>query len=176
MKERVREILFHLLGPAVDGMVAIDLFAGTGALGFEAVSRGAQRVVFAERHFPTADTLVRTAVDLGISGQVEVLAGDVLLWPRRMPRLVRDDDKDRPWCVFVSPPWSLFDRSASQYQAIIGLVGAMHAAAPPGSIFIVESDEGFDPEALPEQSSWRRRAIPPAVLHLLTKPHAVRDT
>ena len=46
MKDRVRETLFDLIGPRVKGKVAIDLFAGTGALGFEALSRGAAEAVF----------------------------------------------------------------------------------------------------------------------------------
>ena len=56
MKDRVREALFNLLGNAVEGKIAIDLFAGTGALGLEALSRGASRAVFIERHRPTAQT------------------------------------------------------------------------------------------------------------------------
>ena len=53
MKDRVREAVFNLLGPAVVGSHAIDLFAGTGALGLEAISRGAVRATFLERHLPT---------------------------------------------------------------------------------------------------------------------------
>ena len=54
MKDRVREALFNLLGRAVEGKTAIDLFAGTGALAFEALSRGAARAVAIELHRPTA--------------------------------------------------------------------------------------------------------------------------
>jgi 16S rRNA (guanine966-N2)-methyltransferase len=102
MKERVRESLFNLLGVDVKGRAAIDLFAGTGALGFEAVSRGAIRAVLAERHFPTADVLRRSARSLGIENRVEVRPGDVLLWAKRLPPL----PAEMPWVVFVSPPWS----------------------------------------------------------------------
>src|SRR5271165_4697735 len=54
MKDRVREALFNLLGTAVEGKLAIDLFAGTGALALEAISREATRAIFIERHQPTA--------------------------------------------------------------------------------------------------------------------------
>src|SRR6478736_322408 len=54
MKDRVREAVFNLLGPQVAGSHAIDLFAGTGALGIEAISRGATKATFIERHLPTA--------------------------------------------------------------------------------------------------------------------------
>ncbi len=57
MKDRVREALFNLVGPSVIDAHAIDLFAGTGALGLEALSRGAARATFVERHYPTAATI-----------------------------------------------------------------------------------------------------------------------
>lgn len=159
MKDRVRETLFDLLGPAVRGTLAIDLFAGSGALGFEAVSRGAARAVFVERHFPTAEALGRTARALGVADRVEVRPGDALAWAKRLPPLPAAD----AWLVFVSPPWALFNDRGPEVAA---LVDAMLRAAPPGSTFVVEADGSFDPAALPEPGTWRSRAIPPAVLHL----------
>ena len=97
MKERVRESLFNLLGVDVKGKLALDLFAGTGALGFEAVSRGAARAVLAERHFPTADLIGRSAKLLDIEDRLEVRPGDVLLWTKRMPEL----PKTMPWVVLL---------------------------------------------------------------------------
>jgi len=158
MKDRVRETLFDLLGRRVGGATALDLFAGTGALGFEALSRGAARAIFAERHFPTADVLRRSASELGIADRCDVRAGDVLLWPKRMPDL----PVDAPWLVFVSPPWSMFIERPGD---LLGLVGAMLAAAPAGSTVVVESDAALDPAELPGPLSWETRPIPPAVLH-----------
>ena len=158
MKDRVRETLFDLLGTRVKGAVAIDLFAGTGALGFEALSRGAVRGVFVERHFPTADVLRWSARDLGLAERCTVIAGDALVWTRRMPELPRDGR----WVVFVSPPWQLFvDRPTD----LADLVSAVIAAAPPESVIVVEADERFDPGLLPDANAWETRAIPPAVLH-----------
>lgn len=159
MKDRVRESLFDLLGTAVRGAVAIDLFAGTGALAFEALSRGATWAVLAERHFPTVAELRRTARDLGVADRCDVRAGDVLTWARRMPDLPRD----APWVVFVSPPWALF---REQPAALAALVGAVLAAAPPGAVVVVESDTAFDPTLLPAAGAWERRPLPPAVLHI----------
>lgn len=159
MKDRVRETLFDLLGERAKGAVAIDLFAGTGALGFEALSRGAARTVFAERHFPTADVLRRSAKSLGVEGQVEVRPGDVLLWAKRLPPL----PTTQPWVVFVSPPWSFFNERTAE---LMGLVTALMQAAPAGSTFVVESDGSFDAAALPDALQWESRPIPPAVLHI----------
>ena len=52
MKNRVREALFNLIGPSIKGKHAIDLFAGTGALGLEAISRGAVSATLTEQHYP----------------------------------------------------------------------------------------------------------------------------
>ena len=158
MKDRVRETLFDLLGPAVRGTVAIDLFAGSGALGFEAVSRGAARAVMVERHFPTAEALGRSARALGVAERVEVRPGDALVWARRLPDLPAI-----PWLVFVSPPWAMFHERGPD---LVALVESLVRAAPADSTFVVEGDGSFDPRSLPDPESWRSRAIPPAVLHL----------
>jgi 16S rRNA (guanine966-N2)-methyltransferase len=159
MKDRVREALFNLLGPGVAGAVALDLFAGTGALGFEAVSRGADRAIFVERHFPTADAIKKTARSLGIEDRIEVRTGDVLLWARRLPPL----PADRPWVIFVSPPWSFF---GERWAELGSLIEAVWGAAPPKSVMVVESDVSFDAALLPDKPAWESRPLPPAVLHL----------
>src|SRR5262245_28662629 len=66
MKERVREAIFNLIGVAVRDRHAIDLFAGTGALGLEAISRGAGSATLVERHFPTAGVIKQNAAALEI--------------------------------------------------------------------------------------------------------------
>jgi len=159
MKDRVRETLFDLLGPTVKGTLAIDLFAGTGALGFEALSRGAARAIFVERHFPTADALRRAAADLGVADAVQVHPGDGFVWGRRAADLPRS----LPWLVFLAPPWRLFSERPAD---IARLLAELAAAAPAGSGFVVESDLAFDPSWLGEPAAWRRHPLPPAVLYL----------
>lgn len=163
MKDRVRESLFDLLGTSVRGAVAIDLFAGTGALGFEAVSRGAARAILVERHFPTADTLRRSAGLLGIADRCDVRAGDATLWGRRLPDLPRD----ARWIVFVSPPWAMFTEGHARRADLLAVIDALRRAAPAGSTIVVEADTAFDAATLPDAAAWESRPIPPAVLHLL---------
>lgn len=158
MKDRVRATLFDLLGPLVRDAIAVDLFAGTGSLGFEAVSRGCRRVVFAERHFPTAAALRRSADELGVAAACDIRTGDVLAWTRRLPELPMESR----WIVFVSPPWAML---TEQPNAMADLVAALLGAAPPGSVVVVESDESFDPAVLPDPDVWEHRPLPPAVLH-----------
>jgi 16S rRNA (guanine966-N2)-methyltransferase len=159
MKERVRESLFNLIGPAVVGKHAIDLFAGTGALGLEALSRGAVSATFVERHFPTAEIVRQNAAALEVEQLSTIMPANVLLWSKRMPEL-----PDRPWLVFVSPPWDLF---IEQAEAIVALIQSLLERAPPESIFVVEADERFDFRQLPQVDQWDVREYPPAVIGIL---------
>ncbi|NBW95313.1 MAG: hypothetical protein EBR28_00930 [Planctomycetia bacterium] len=163
MKDRVRETLFDLLGTRVKGAIAIDLFAGSGALGFEALSRGANRAVFVERHFPTADALERSARALGVADRSDVRSGDVLLWAKKLPTVPAPLPADAPWVVFFSPPWEFFRTRPADVMA---LVAALGRAAPPGSTFAVEADTAFDAGLLPDVAAWDVRPIPPAVLYV----------
>ena len=67
MKDRVREAVFNLIGPCVKDKSAVDLFAGTGALGLEAISRGARQAVMVERHFPSARLIEQNATALNVA-------------------------------------------------------------------------------------------------------------
>ena len=163
MKDRVRETLFDLVGQRVKGAIALDLFAGSGAIGFEALSRGASRAVFVERHFPTADALRRSAKALGVADRTEVRSGDVLLWAKKLPTAPSPLPVDAPWLVFVSPPWEFFQ---SRPADVMALVTALERAAPAGSTFVVEADTAFDTGLLPDANLWDIRPIPPAVLCL----------
>jgi 16S rRNA (guanine966-N2)-methyltransferase len=77
--DRVRETLFNWLGQRLSGVECVDLFAGSGALGFEAMSRGASRVVMVEASRRVCDQLRRTAQELGAEG-VEIVNADALAW------------------------------------------------------------------------------------------------
>src|ERR1700692_4565207 len=74
--DRLRETLFNVLGDAVDGARFIDLFAGTGAVGIEALSRGASEVVFIENHAPAATLIRRNLESLAITSGAPVLPLD----------------------------------------------------------------------------------------------------
>jgi len=80
--DRVRETLFNWLGQDLEGWQVLDLFAGSGALGFEAASRGAARVVMIERHPQVLKVLRQNREVLGAS-VVEILHGDARRWPQQ---------------------------------------------------------------------------------------------
>ncbi len=177
MKDRVREAVFNLLGKAIEGTVAIDLFAGTGAIGLEALSRGADCAVFFERSHATARVLQENITSLAVDDVSQVVVADTLLWFRRhqleaagldptgasfadgeaQPRLTMD----KPWCAFFSPPWSLF---TSHAEEMLWLVESFVSFAPRGSLIVVEADENFDVGALPRHDEWDVRQYLPAVV------------
>jgi 16S rRNA (guanine(966)-N(2))-methyltransferase RsmD len=100
--DRMRETLFDVLGPAMAGARVLDLFAGTGAVGIEALSRGAARVVLVERDPSALRALRANLAALGASrAAARVMAGDVL---RVLPDL---GAQEGPFdLVFVDPPYA----------------------------------------------------------------------
>ncbi len=161
MKQRVREAAFNLLGKRVGGTHVIDLFAGTGALAWEALSRGAASATLLERHFPSARVIQANAAALGLAEQVEVVAGDTFFWARELDPELVSPVANRPWLVFCSPPYDLF---AEHPDSICGLLEQLVQVAPPGSLIVAESDRRFDTTALPGPMDWDVRQYPPAVL------------
>ena len=177
MKERVREAAFNLVGPSIKGSLVIDLFAGTGALGLEALSRGAAEAIFIERHRPTAKTLQDNIKLLGVDDRSQVIQSDTFFWARDIPNLLRErassgSPPEQPWAVFCSPPYALFhDRNADMLK----LIDACLEHAPPESSITVEADGEFDFQTLPEPQQWDVRTYPPAVLGIWRKPKSEAD-
>src|SRR5689334_15758013 len=97
--EMVREALFSILGDAVPDRPFFDLFAGTGAVGLEALSRGAQSVVLVERDFRTAGEINRHIQAFGVGGGATVVRADAYRWAEHWP------GSAEPVNVFVGPPY-----------------------------------------------------------------------
>ena len=159
MKDRVRQAVFNLLGD-VEGSHAIDLFAGTGVLGFEALSRGAAKATFFEQHAPTARRLRQTAELLGAAG-VEIHVTDTLARLAQPPFVQALACEGRPWLVFCTPPYDLY---VTAWVRLGPLLEGLMRAAPRGSRFVVEADSRFDPRLLPQPDAWEIRHYPPALI------------
>lgn len=162
MKDRVREAVFNLVGPSVRGAHAMDLFAGTGALGLEAISRGAAGATFIECHYPTARVLRANIATLAVEPLCRVVVADTFAWWNQSPCLSAS-----AWVAFVSPPYDFYiDRREDMLRLIHGL----RAAAPPGSVLVVESDQRFDFASLDSADGWNVRDYPPARVGLYRNP------
>jgi 16S rRNA (guanine966-N2)-methyltransferase len=128
--DRVRETLFNWLGQRLDGLACLDLFAGSGVLGFEALSRGAARVVMVERDRVALAALRENAASLAAGG-ADIVASDSIAWLKR--------DVRRFDVAFLDPPYAsdLLGRALAELPA--------HLA--PGARVYVEADASreFEP-------------------------------
>ena len=143
MKDNIRENLFNILGRAIRGSICFDLFAGTGALGFESLSRGASSVVMVEQNRQAIRYIQRTADSLDVGSRVRVITGDTF---RLAGQLLSAPSEDTPWIVFVSPPYALWQESLEQLNRIIQTT---LDNAPPGSVLMAETEKSFDAKLLP---------------------------
>ena len=121
--DRLREMLFNWLTPTLPGSVCVDLFAGTGALGFEAASRGAAKVTLVELSRKAAQQLLANR-DLLKAEDIDVVCADAFTVLNR----TRDAD-----IVFVDPPFDL----SVQERVLAGLLPRLRA----GALVYVESPD-----------------------------------
>ncbi len=126
--DRMRETLFNWLGQDLTGETCLDLFAGSGALGFEAASRGAKQSVLVERDAAIIRTLVANKATLSAQ-QVEIVRADAMAFLQT--------DSRRYDVVFVDPPYRL-----KLLPRVLPLLGRILV---PGARVYVESDQ--TPEA-----------------------------
>jgi len=96
----VKQALFNIVGPDIDGAVVLDLFAGSGAIGIEALSRGAATVWFVDQQ-PRGLAILRQNLDaLGFKERAHVVRGDVVRWLEASPNAIKSAD-----FVFLDPPY-----------------------------------------------------------------------
>ena len=164
MKDRVREAVFNLIGPAIKGMYAIDLFSGTGAVVIEALSRGAAAATIIEIHLPTAALLKQNLDALDLLPICHLCKTDAFFW-------VKDDTehppKELPWIIFCCPPYDFY---LSQKKEMLDMLSRLVALAPAGSTFVIEADARFDWTQLPVVPKPNQiRSYPPAVIAIFDK-------
>lgn len=165
MKDLTREACFNLVGGYLEGKAVFDLFAGTGAVGLEAISRGAVRSILIERHIPTVRIVESNVRLLEVESKTEVVTSDSFYWIRQFLSESANWPTE-PWAVFCCPPYALFEEKRDQ------LLIAIHSlvdVAPEGSLFLVESDDRFDTKDLPDTVSWQIRHYPPAYISVAHK-------
>lgn len=121
--DRLRETLFNILAPRIRGAIFVDAYAGTGAVGIEALSRGAVRCIFLENARRAVEAIRENLHSLGIENRASVVAGKVNAALARMQADI----------VFLDPPYEM----EAEYAAALSL-----AAAP---LVIAQHSARFDP-------------------------------
>jgi 16S rRNA (guanine966-N2)-methyltransferase len=101
--DQLRETLFDVLGPDVAGKSFLDAYAGSGAVGLEALSRGAREVFFLEHHRPAAELIRQNLKELGIDSGFHIVTRPVLTALERL-----GEEGERFQVVFLDPPYEAF--------------------------------------------------------------------
>ncbi len=136
--DRLRETLFAILGELVAGARFIDAFAGTGAVGIEALSRGALEVVFIENHAPAAALIKKNLDSLEVRAGTRLLATDVLhgleILGKENPHASKTQE-----ILFLDPPYD----HAADYDRVLSFAGSAHLLGE-GAVVIAEHRSKFD--------------------------------
>jgi 16S rRNA (guanine966-N2)-methyltransferase len=142
----VRESIFNILAELVEGRLVVDLFAGTGALGLEALSRGSKRAVFVETKRENVDLIRRNITTLRYEDRAVVRHGDAY----RFVRAFHPVDA-HPIVVLLDPPYREYQlRGGRLNQLITQLVEKL----PPGSVIALEAGRLLDERILPKYDTW----------------------
>ncbi|MDD5560492.1 16S rRNA (guanine(966)-N(2))-methyltransferase RsmD [Candidatus Methylomirabilis sp.] len=129
----LREVLFNLLTQQVEGRIFVDLYAGTGAVGIEALSRGAAGAVFVEHNRLALAMLHRNLEASGFRDRAEVIPMEVIRYLRRAADGSRQFD-----LIFLDPPYQHTDAAA-----VIGLIASTELLAPTGMVILERSTKAI---------------------------------
>jgi 16S rRNA (guanine(966)-N(2))-methyltransferase RsmD len=146
--QRVREALFSILGNAVPGRPFLDVFAGTGVVGLEALSRDASSVTFVERDFRLIEELQQHLRAFGIEDAAVLERADVYRWIQRWQAPAE------PVTIFVSPPFADFSRRA---EDLMNLMVRLQEKAAPGSVIVLQAESKAELNHLPDPTAWEER-------------------
>ena len=133
---RIKETLFNWLGNQLIGARCLDLFAGSGSLGIEALSRGAEEVVFIENNSIALQHLNKQLVKLGSKGQAKIVLGDALVL---LPKLIGPFN-----IVFIDPPFHTQLASVCCQQLEV-----LHLLSPKSWVY-VEAEANVSQLVIPE--------------------------
>jgi len=133
--DRLRETLFNVLAPRIEGAAFLDLYAGSGAVGIEALSRGAERVEFVERAPAALAVLRGNLAKLGLTAGFRLHAGSVGTVLGRMKPKANVAAGGKFDLVFLDPPYD----AAGEYEIALQILGGGVAGVlAPGAVVIAE--------------------------------------
>jgi len=137
MLDRVREALFSTLGDTVEGARVLDLFAGTGSLGLEALSRGAKEARFVERDRRALERLADNVQTLDLRDRVRTTRGDAL---RPSNWSLGEAESDvQPDLVFMDPPYPLIRTRKGRASLLAALDQLLNGATAPGATLVLHT-------------------------------------
>jgi 16S rRNA (guanine966-N2)-methyltransferase len=134
--DRLRETLFNVLAPRMENAAFLDLFTGSGAVGIEALSRGAREVVFVENAEPAMKTIRQNLASLGIRSGYALEQRSATAAIKRLAATGHAFD-----VIFLDPPYA----DAAEYESVLQLMGSeCSALLAPDAIVIAEHQKKFE--------------------------------
>jgi 16S rRNA (guanine966-N2)-methyltransferase len=151
MLDRVREAMFSTLGQRIPGARILDLFAGSGSLGLEALSRGARAARMIEKDPRAIAVLKENVALLGLGERAEVVRGDALrrsLWSAL-------DAGEGPDVVFLDPPYPQLEHSDQRMEILRRTEELLREVLQPGGCLVIHApSRGLDGLRIP--GGWKR--------------------
>ena len=161
--DMVRESIFNLLGAEVEGAVALDLFAGTGALGLEALSRGAVRAIFVDIDRELVSLIRRNTATLRYEDRASIFCADVYRFMK-----MHQPDSDRPTIVFIDPPYREYENHPERVRRLLEI---LWERLPAGSAVVLETGEDQSEQTLVEPWEWDARHYGGTEIAIAWKPN-----
>jgi len=146
--QRVRESMFNILGNAVPDRPFIDIFAGTGVVGLEALSRGASAVSLIEQDFRQAQEIRDHIAKFGVEEQIAVLPVDAYRWAQKW------EPPAEPVNIYVSPP---FPHIQNATDNLLQLLVSLQEKVQPDSVIVLQSEQGSKFDGHEALSGWEDR-------------------
>ncbi len=161
--DMVRQALFSILGEAVPDRPFYDIFAGSGVVGLEALSRGARTVLFLERDARLARDIEGHLQAFGFAEKGRVLRTNAYRWAAQAEAFAE------PVNVFLSPPFADVQQRS---EVMLGLIAQLQARLPPGSVLVLQSEKGSPLDTAAQLQNWEQRRYGRNVLFLWEAPAA----
>lgn len=144
--DKVKEAIFNMIGPYFDGGIGLDLFAGSGGLGIEALSRGAKKVIFVDKDRKAIQTIYDNISSCGLEEKAEVYRNDA----ERALKAIKKRELAFEF-IFLDPPYK-----KQQLIMLLEIIDKEHLLAPKGKIICEHGSEVQLPDFVGHLSVQKR--------------------
>jgi 16S rRNA (guanine966-N2)-methyltransferase len=145
MSDRARGALFNILVNDIPERPFYDVFAGSGAVGLEALSRGAKLATFIEKDGLSVQAILKHAKMFGVNDRTRVLQVDAYRW------IEKGSFPQEPTNYFLGPPYTAI---ADHLESIQWMVTTLKSKVSPGSVVVLQTDDDYHPKLLPDNQAW----------------------
>lgn len=164
MSDRARGAMFNIMVNDIPDRPFYDIFAGSGAVGIEALSRGASQATFIEKDGLSVQAILKHAKTFGVSDRTRVLQIDAYRW------IEKGAIPTEPCNYFLGPPYTDI---ATHGPAIQWMVTLLKNKVAPDSVIVLQTDDDYAPKQLPDSEQWDIRRYGRNQLAIWRQPAAL---